>query len=210
MNEEYEDVVSSTDEDMLTMENRDKLRELASLATCSAVSTLSDYLSTTVKLGMPFMDILPAKSLPIFENDPANHSAMIFQAKISGYISGSVLMIFPDKSGMAFFDILSQKHNEKKDSSKNILNEMRDIGREMMESYVQCISDFLKIKLKIDNMQIMSSKGSDLLTELNISDDSMALMLEADFAIPGTNFEGDFIVFAKRDETNSLISRLDC
>lgn len=210
MSDKYEDIVGSTDDNLLTMEKRDKLRELATLATGCAVSKLSEYLSLTVKLGMPFMDILPAKSLPIFGNDPASHSAMIFHAKISGYINGSVIMVFPDKSGMALFDILSQKHKSGEGGGKNILNEMRDIGNVMMDSYVHCISDFLKIELNMEDMRIMSSKGSDLFADLKVSDDSMALMLEVDFAIPGTNFEGEFIVFAKRDETKSLISRLDC
>ena len=80
-----------------------------------------------------------------------------------------------------------------------------ELSSKIGKSYMQALNDFLDIQVTTEDAQITDLMGDMLAQELDVGDDVMALMLEADFSIPGSKFEGDFVLLADEKSTQKLL-----
>ena len=84
---------------------RDSLRELGNIAAGMATTTLSKFVKAEVKLGVPFMDIVPASSISMFMGG-LQEELIVSYAPVSGILNGNVVILFPGKSGLALYDLM--------------------------------------------------------------------------------------------------------
>ena len=212
----FEDLLSDETESLNTIEldgktssitefQRDSLRELANIAAGVATTSLSNFVKKEVKLGLPYMDIMPAKDLPIFIEDP-KQKVIISYSNLSGSLNGKLVTIFPNMSGFLLFDLsLENPEGTTKAVTSMMSEKLVEVSSVISKSYMQSLNEFLELGITAEEAQITDLTGKMLSQELDVGEDAMALILEADFSIPGSEFEGDFVLLADEKSTQKLL-----
>jgi chemotaxis protein CheC len=178
---------------------RDSLRELANIAAGVATTTLSMMVKREVKLGLPFMDIVRAAELPMFQDDGAER--VIAYCPIGGGVEGNLVTVLPGLSADTLVGLVAQINA---DAGKHDV--IVDIGAGISKSYIAALVEFLGIGMTCAGAKTTDARGGVLARELGVGQESLALMLETDFAIPGSSFEGDFILLADRKSIELLLA----
>lgn len=212
----FDDLLSDEPESLNTIEldgktssitefQRDSLRELANIAAGVATTSLSNFVKKEVRLGLPYMDILPAKELPIFMGD-SNQKVIIAYSNLSGSLSGKLVTVIPDISGFLLFDLsVGNPEGTTKDVTAVMNEKLVEVSSVISKFYMESLNDFLDLEIQAGDAQLTDLTGKMLSQELEVGEDAMALILEADFSIPGSNFEGDFVLLADEKSTQMLL-----
>jgi chemotaxis protein CheC len=187
---------------------RDSLRELGNIAAGQATITLSKYVKSEVKLGLPFMDIIPANNITMFMGDPGKE-VTISHTQISGLISGQLLMVYPGKSALTLFDMVAGKqpgYTSALDAS--VMGMITKVSGDVAKAYMDALVDFLDIEIVCEDAIVASILGASVVSELKFTDDLQAMMLETDFAIPNSGLEGEIILLSDQASTDKLLNKV--
>jgi chemotaxis protein CheY-P-specific phosphatase CheC len=186
---------------------RDSLRELANIAAGMATTTLSSLTDREVKLGLPFMDLVPARDLPVFSQN--NPDTLISYSRISGLIEGDLMTVLPGKSANELYDLLEGLPiGTTNDLDDKVRGRLATLCLELSRAYMRALTDFLEVNFECEGSNVTTNSGKELERELNVTDEMTALVLETDFAIPETSFEGDFILLASNESTDALLLKV--
>ena len=214
--EEGFDDLFSTDEAMgsdgegikLTDFQRDSLRELSNIAAGMASGPLAEYTESEIKIGLPFMDMIPASNISMFTGGP-EVDIVVANCKVDGLISGNMLTVFHGKSAYKLYDTITNSDSVTEVMTDDVSNALKEACSKISVTYLNALADFLESEFLMTSISFIGGKGQDLSSKMELSADSSILLLETDFVIPNTDFEGDFILLANEESTQKLISSVD-
>lgn len=203
-----ESLNSGEGEIKLTDFQRDSLRELSNIAAGMASRPLAEYVGSEIEIGLPFMDMVPVSNISMFTGGP-EVDVVVANCKIKGLISGNMLTVFHGKSAYKLYDTITKSGSVTEVMSEDVSKALEDACSKVSVTYLNALADFLDSEFLMTSISFIWGKGGDLGVNLDLSAESSILLLETDFVVPDTDFEGDFILLTDEDSTKKLISSVD-
>lgn len=175
----------------------DALRELASISSGNASTTLSKLTGKMVKLTTSYMNVIEIEDLPKFVGGPKKLVVGIY-IPVAGDISGTTLMVFPKKSALILSDLMQKKElgtsEVLKKKDQRMLIKTGDITS---TTYLNALAGFLGIKATRADPKFVSTFGEyiDDFILLGVGKElKHALLLKTTFSISPPKIEGQFIM----------------
>lgn len=126
----------------------DALREIGNIGAGNAATALSLLLSNRINMEVPRVAIIPFDDVSDIVGGPENLVTGIFM-RITGDISGNILIIIPKKNACNLLYYLLKQKPEESCFSAMEESALTEVGNIIASSFVAALSDFTKLSMKI-------------------------------------------------------------
>ncbi len=189
----------------------DALREISSIATGNAATSLSSMLDRKVDITIPNVLIEPIKAIPdLLGRDEKAVSVIYFS--ITGQLSGSILLVFSPSDSLRLAELLTgQKANQIEDLSEIGISALKELGNIITGSYVRVLAHELKVKMTYTvpgfACDMMGAILDNILALLSLKS-KYAVILENEMTIRREQFCGHLILIMEPKSINTIIRAL--
>lgn len=126
----------------------DALREIGNIGAGNAATALSLLLSNRINMEVPRVAIIPFDDVSNIVGGPENLVTGIFM-RITGDISGNILIIIPKKNAFNLIHYLLKQKPEGNSLSAMEESALTEVGNIIASSFIAALSDFTKLSMKI-------------------------------------------------------------
>ena len=181
----------------------DAIREISSMATGHAATSLSTMLNSRVSITVPTVLFEPVENLPELLGGPGQISVVIYFV-VSGTISGAIILVLSSKEALKLADILTgQKATRIEDMDELGFSALKEFGNIVTGSYIRVLAQGLKMKLSHTipgfSYDMLGSSLDEIIAGLAFTTDH-AIIVESEYIIKKDAYGGHIVfVFGPKD-----------
>jgi len=189
----------------------DALREISSIATGQAATSLSTMISRKVDIAIPNVLIEPLKGIPDFFGGQEKDMTAIYFS-VTGQISGSFLFVLSPSDTLRLATLLCGQEADKIESISEMgISALKELGNIITGSYVRVLAHELKIKMTYTvpgfAYDMVGAILDNILAQLSLKSDN-AIILESEMTIRKELFQGHLILIMAPKAINTIIRAL--
>jgi chemotaxis protein CheC len=190
----------------------DALREFVNISTAHSATALSKMVDKAIDVQVPQMRLVPVPDIPrLLGGADAQVVGLYF--RISGNMSGSMLILFPKVTAQKLVELLlagiiDEEALEFKGIEKSALMEL---GNVLTNSYLNALAELLNIRLLLSVPHYAEDElGSvmDLLLIELVEAADYALMMGTTITLEGTNLAGHIIMFPDNVSLDMMLNKI--
>jgi len=189
----------------------DALREISSMATGHAATSLSSMLERKVDIAVPNVLIEPIKGIPDLLGGHEKDVTVIYFS-VTGQISGSILLVLSPSDSLRLAELLS---GQKADKIENLdemgISALKELGNIITGSYVRVLAHELKVKMTYTvpgfAYDMVGAILDNILAHLSLMSDN-AVVLESEMTVRQELFRGHLILILTPKAINTIIRAL--
>lgn len=196
----------------LTSYQKDILKEAANRGAGNASSLLSKITGKTVNIVQPQVEVVPFSKLSSLITGPKEF-VVGSAAMIKGEIQGSLLTLFPKKSGCLMTDLLEKnKSGTTKIFQPKEQEQIKDLGKRVSQSFLDTFGRFLGFQAKIEVVSFVSTFGESIadfvLMNIGSQPKEAILLKKVSFNVEESNIKGRFIVIMATGSISTLLGHI--
>ncbi len=189
----------------------DALREISSIATGNAATSLSSLLDRKVNITIPNVLIEPLKAIPDLLGGDEKAATVIYFS-ITGQISGSILLVFSPSDSLRLAELLTGlKANRIEDLSEMGISALKELGNIITGSYVRVLAHGLKVKMTYTvpgfAYDMIGAILDNMLARLALKAEN-AVVMESELTVRKELFHGHLILIMAPKAINTIIKAL--
>jgi chemotaxis protein CheC len=189
---------------------KDALKELVSMASGNASSSISDAIGKSIKMEVPLIDIVPIDKISTLLG---GHKKLIVGiiSRITGEMNGTMMLVLPKNNAMLFSDVILKRRKGSTKCMDNKANSaFSDIGDMVMSSYIDVFKNFLGFEVSHGKPNIISAFGESLADFILVkAKNENSILLKSHFSVTGTKISGDFILFMEIRSLSGVLKALE-
>ncbi len=189
----------------------DAFREISSIATGNAATSLSAMLDKKVDITIPNIMVEALEKVPeLLGGSEKAMTAVYFS--ISGQVSGSILLAFSSSESLRLVNILTgQKTDHVEDLDEMGISALKELGNIVIGSYVRVLSDGLKVTITYSvpgfTYDMMGAILDEPLARLSL-ETKHAVIVESEFIVREKIYRGHLVFILAPKTVNSIIKAL--
>ncbi len=189
----------------------DAFREISSIATGNAATSLSAMLDKKVDITVPNIMVEALEKVPeLLGGSEKTMTAVYFS--ITGQVSGSILLVFSSSESLRLVDILTGRKADHVESIDEMgISALKELGNIVIGSYVRVLADGLKVKISYSvpgfTYDMMGAILDEPLAHLSL-ETKHAVIVESEFIIREKIYRGHLIFILAPKAVNSIIKAL--
>jgi len=189
----------------------DALREISSIATGHAATSLSSMLERKVDITIPNILIEPLIGIPDLLGGDEKATTVIYFS-VTGEISGSILLVFSPSDSLRLAELLTgQKADQIEDLSEMGISALKELGNIITGSYIRVLAHGLKVKMTYTvpgfAYDMMGAILDNILARLALKADN-AVVMESELTVRKELFRGHLILILAPKTVNTIIKAL--
>ncbi len=189
----------------------DAFREISSIATGNAATSLSAMLGKKVNITVPNIMVETSEKVPELLGGTEKIMTAVYFS-ISGQILGSILLVFSSSESLRLVDILT---GQKADQIKNVdeigISALKELGNIVIGSYVRVLAEGLKMTISYSvpgfTYDMMGAILDEPLARLSL-ETKHAVIVESEFIVREKIYRGYLIFILAPKAVNSIIKAL--
>jgi chemotaxis protein CheC len=187
----------------------DAFREITSIATGNAATSLSHLLGKKVSITVPNVTMEAVERVPELLGG-REESLAVVHFTISGQVSGSVLLVLSSSEALRFASLLTGRELTKIENLDEMgLSALKELGNIVTGSYVRVLAEGLQVKIAYSvpgfAYDMLGAILDEILARLSLETDSVVVM-ESEFVVREQIYRGH-LVFILTPQTVSAIIR---
>jgi len=189
----------------------DAFREISSIATGNAATSLSAMLDTKVDITVPNIMVEALEKVPeLLGGSEKAMTAVYFS--ITGQVSGSILLVFSSSESLRLVDILTGQEVDHVESIDEMgISALKELGNIVIGSYVRVLADGLKVTISYSvpgfAYDMMGAILDEPLAHLSLETE-YAVIVESEFIVRDKIYRGHLIFILAPKAVNSIIKAL--
>lgn len=190
----------------------DALREVISIGTGHAATALSQLIDKTIAVKVPEMNLIPIGSIPeLLGGAELSITGLCF--KISGDLSGRILLFFPEETSNLLIELLTAniKHGSLVEMNQIEKSALMEVGNILANSYLNAIAKMLDMKILLSvpyySKDFLGAVIDLLLIEIAAVSD-YALLMKTYIESPNITLSGNFTIFPDRLSFEKIFHKL--
>ena len=189
----------------------DAFREISSIATGNAATSLSTMLGKKVDITIPNIMVEAVENVPELLGGPEKAMTAVYFS-ITGQISGSILLLFSSSESLRLVDILNgQKVEQIENLDEMGISALKELGNVVIGSYVRVLADGLKLAISYSvpgfTYDMMGAILDEPLAHLSL-EAKHAVIVESEFIVRDKIYRGHLIFILAPKAVNSIIKAL--
>jgi chemotaxis protein CheC len=190
----------------------DALREFVNISTAHSATALSKMVDKTIQVNVPQMKLVPVPEIPKMLGGSGVPVVGLY-FRISGNMSGSMLILFPKVTAQKLVELLLAGIVEEealgfKGIEKSALMEL---GNVLTNSYLNALAELLNIRLLLSVPHYAEDDlGAvmDLLLIELVEVADYALMMATTITLEGTDLAGHIIMFPDNVSLDMMLNKI--
>ena len=189
----------------------DAFREISSIATGNAATSLSTMLDKKVDITVPNIMVEALEKVPeLLGGSEKPVTAVYFS--ITGQVSGSILLVFSSSESLRLVDILTGQEADHVESIDEMgISALKELGNIVIGSYVRVLADGLKVTISYSvpgfAYDMMGAILDEPLARLSF-ETKHAVIVESEFIVRDKIYRGHLIFILAPKAVNSIIKAL--
>ncbi len=189
----------------------DAFREISSIATGNAATSLSTMLGKKVDITIPNIMVEAVENVPELLGGPEKAMTAVYFS-ITGQVSGSILLLFSSSESLRMVDILNgQKVEQIENLDEMGISALKELGNIVIGSYVRVLADGLKVAINYSvpgfTYDMMGAILDEPLAHLSL-ETKHAVIVESEFIVRDKIYRGHLIFTLAPKAVNSIIKAL--
>ncbi len=189
----------------------DAFREISSIATGNAATSLSAMLGKKVDITIPNIMVEATEKIPELLGGTEKIMAAVYFS-IRGQILGSILLVFSSSESLRLVDILT---GQKADQIENVdeigISALKELGNIVIGSYVRVLAEGLKMTINYSvpgfTYDMMGAILDEPLARLSL-ETKHAVIVESEFIVREKIYRGHLVFILAPKAVNSIIKAL--
>ncbi len=189
----------------------DAFREIGSIATGNAATSLSAMLGSKVNITVPNVTVELVEKVPeLFGGREKILTAIFF--KMSGQISGSILLVLNKSESLKLVNALTgQKVDEIENLDEVGLSALKELGNIIIGSFIRVLSNGLKMKMTYSvpgfSYDMVGAIFDEVLARLALETDH-AVIMESEFLVIDKVYHGHLVFVLTPQAVAAVIKAL--
>jgi chemotaxis protein CheC len=189
----------------------DAFREISSIATCQAATSLSTMLSRRVDITVPNVMMEALDKVPELLGG-AEKPVSAIHFSVTGQISGTVILAFSSNESLRLANVLTGQHVERIEHLDEMgISALRELGNILTGSFVKVLADGLKVKFSYSvpgfAYDMLGAVLDEMLARLSLETGS-AVIMESEFIVRQEIYRGHLIFILSPRAVNEIIKAL--
>ena len=189
----------------------DAFREISSIATGNAATSLSTMLGKKVDITVPNIMVEALEKVPELLEGPEKAMTAVYFS-VTGQISGNILMVFSSPESLRLVDILAGHEVGQTESLDEMaISALKELGNVVIGSYVRVLCDGLKVKISYSvpgfTYDMVGAILDEPLARLSLETEH-AVIVESEFIVRDKIYRGHLIFILAPKAVNSIIKAL--
>ncbi len=189
----------------------DAFREISSIATGNAATSLSAMLGKKVNITVPNIMVETSEKVPELLGGTEKIMTAVYFS-ITGQILGSILLVFSSSESLRLVDILT---GQKADQIENVdeigISALKELGNIVIGSYVRVLAEGLKMTISYSvpgfTYDMMGAILDEPLARLSLETKD-AVIVESEFIVRDKIYRGHLVFILAPKAVNSIIKAL--
>jgi chemotaxis protein CheC len=189
----------------------DAFREISSMATGHAATSLSIMLDTRVDITVPNILVEPLEKVPELLGG-ADKTVVVVSFMVSGQVSGSILLVLSRTESMRLANVLTNQNVTRiEDLDAMGLSALKEFGNIITGSYIRVLADGLKLKIShttpefsFDRMGVIFD---EILAHLSF-ETGYAVIVESEYIVKEGAYGGHIVFLLAPKALNIIIAAL--
>ena len=189
----------------------DAFKEISSIATGNAATSLSTMLGKKVDITIPNIMVEAVENVPELLGGPEKVMTTVYFS-ITGQVSGSIFLLFSSSESLRLVDILNgQKVEQIENLDEMGISALKELGNIVIGSYVRVLADGLKLAISYSvpgfTYDMMGAILDEPLAYLSL-ETKHAVIVESEFIVRDKIYRGHLVFILAPKAVNSIIKAL--
>ncbi len=189
----------------------DALRELLSIATGNAATSLSSMIGKRVDITVPNVMVEAVEKIPEVLGGREKNLTVIYFS-VTGQISGSIFLSLSSSESLRLANILTCRKETQTESLDEMgLSALKELGNILSGSYIRILSQELKLKIKYSipgfASDMLGAIFDEILARLFLEAET-AVIMESEFIMRGEIYRGHLILILPLTAVTTIIKAL--
>jgi chemotaxis protein CheC len=195
----------------LTQLQLDALREISSIASGNAATSLSSMLGKRIEITAPIITVESLEKVPEILGG-AEKAVTVIHLMVKGQFPGSILFILSPFESLCLINILTNQKKEKiEDLDELGLSALRELGNIVTGSYTKALSHILKTRIDFSVPGFACDMLGAILEEILApmsSEAQYAIITESNFLVSGDIYKGNLVFIMSPKTLLAIIDAL--
>jgi len=189
----------------------DALKEISSIATGNAATSLSTLLNRRVDITVPHIMVEDIGKVPEVLGGREKTVTVIYFS-ISGQFSGSILLVLSSSDSIRLANVLTGQNVDKIDSLDEMaLSALKEVGNILTGSYVRVLAQGLKVRIAYSvpgfANDMLGAVLDEILARLSLEAEH-AVIMESEFTVRDEVYRSHLIFILSPDSVSTIIKAL--
>jgi len=189
----------------------DALKEISSIATGNAATSLSTILGRRVDITVPHIMVEDIRKVPEVLGGREKTVTVIYFS-ISGQFSGSILLVLSSSDSIRLANVLTGQNVDKIDSLDEMaLSALKEVGNILTGSYVRVLAQGLKVRIAYSvpgfANDMLGAVLDEILARLSLEAEH-AVIMESEFTVRDEVYRSHLIFILSPDSVSTIIKAL--
>lgn len=191
----------------------DAFREISSIATGNAATSLSTMLGKRVDITIPNIAVESVRNIPDILDGLENDTAGIhFSLSVDGHISGGIILVLTLSEAMHMAGILT---GSEPDQIKNLgemeISALKELGNIVIGSYARVLTDGLRVATRYSVPTFTDNATRTIMQEIIapiFAETEDVVIIESEFIVSDEIYRGHLLVILTTTSVSSVIKAL--
>ena len=189
----------------------DVLREITSIATGNAATSLSALLGRKVDVTVPNIMVESVEKVPEILGGGGKIVSVVYFL-VSGKISGSILLVLSAPESLRLANLLTgQKVRKMENLDEMGLSALKELGNIIIGSYMRVLADELKVRITHSvpgfAYDMLGAILDEILAQMSLETE-YAVIMESEFIVRGEVRRGHLVFILEPETTKAIIRAL--
>ncbi len=189
----------------------DVLREITSIATGNAATSLSALLGRKVDVTVPNIMVESVEKVPEILGGGGRIASVVYFL-FSGKISGSILLVLSSPESLRLANLLTgQKVDKMENLDEMGLSALKELGNIIIGSYMRVLADELKVRITHSvpgfAYDMLGAILDELLAQMSLKTE-YAVIMESEFIVREEVRRGHLVFILEPETTKAIIRAL--
>ncbi len=195
----------------LTQLQLDALREISSIASGNAATSLSSLLGRRIDITAPRVTVEALENVAEILGG-VEKVLTVIHIMVRGTLSGSILFILPPSESLSLINILTNQDRKKiEDLDELELSALKELGNIVTGSYTKALSDVLKIRIEFSipgfAYDMLGAVLEEIIARLSL-EVQYAVITESNFVVSGDIHRGHLVFIMSPNALRAVIDAL--
>ncbi|MBW1838807.1 MAG: chemotaxis protein CheC [Deltaproteobacteria bacterium] len=189
----------------------DALREILSIATGNAATSLSTMIGKRVDITVPNVMVEAIEKIPEVLGGREKKCTVVYFS-VSGQVSGSIFLILSSSESLRLANMLTgRKETHTGSLGEMELSALKELGNILSGSYIMVLSQELKLKTRYSipglASDMLGAIFDEILAHLFLEAEN-AVIMESEFIVRGEVSRGHLVLILPLNAVNTIIKAL--
>ena len=191
----------------LTPLQLDALKEIVNTGVGRAAASLNEMVDSPIELAVPTISLL---ELAGAESVALQHQQLSWvQLDFRGAISGTAALVFPPASAVKLVAALTGLPPETPSLDGVMAGTLNEVGNIIINSVVGTLGNILAKPFEYSLPNYLEGELSDLLSQRNLPEQPMILLVQTHFRISNLSVEGNIFLIFELGSFDALLETID-